>query len=93
MIPIEKFIDLLNRDDDEITIKRKTFGINIGKKECKIKCEVKKGYKKAKEKYSLLIESLFNDSIEITEEECNDNRIYDKDFIIEKMKSVITNYI
>ena len=59
-MPIEKFIDLLNGNDDEITIKRKSFGINIGKKEYKIKCEVKKGYKKAKEKYSLLIESLLD---------------------------------
>ena len=67
--------------------------IFVGKKEYKISQNIKKDYQRAKEKYSLLIESLFNESISISEEEYSSNKIYEKDFVIEKLEGVVANYM
>jgi hypothetical protein len=90
-LPMQKIIEMLNNDED-ITIKKKTFNIFVGKKEYKVSQTIKKDYQRAKEKYSLLIESIFNESISITDEEYA-QKLYDEDFVIEKIESVITNYM
>lgn len=87
----DKVEKMINDEDDE-TVKKKTFSIFTGKKEYKVSQNIKKDIKRAKEKYTLLIESLFNESISITEEEY-ETKLYDEAFVIEKMKSVITNYM
>lgn len=91
-LPHATFLDMLNSEDD-MTIKRRTFNIFVGKKEYKISQNIKKDYQRAKEKYSLLIESLFNESISISEEEYSSNKIYEKDFVIEKLEGVVANYM
>lgn len=90
-IPYDKIIEMIN-DDDDITVKKKVFNIPIGKKEYKISKTIRKDYQNAKTKYSLLIESLFNESISITENEYN-TKLYDEEFVIEKLESVVTNYM
>jgi hypothetical protein len=87
----DKVEKMLNDESDE-TVKRKRFSIFTGKKEYKVSQDIKRDVKRAKEKYTLLIESLFNESISITEDEY-DTKLYDESFVIDKMKSVITNYM
>lgn len=82
---------MLNNDED-VTIKRKIFNIFAGKKEYKVSQIIKKDYQRAREKYSLLIESLFNESVSITDEEYA-QKLYDEDFVIEKIESAIANYM
>lgn len=90
-IPYDKIIEMID-DDDDITIKKKVFNIPIGKKEYKISKTIRKDYQNAKTKYSLLIESLYNESISITENEYN-TKLYDEEFVIDKLESVVTNYM
>lgn len=90
-LPNNKIIEMLNNDEDT-AIKRKKICIFAGKKEYRISQVIKKDYQHSKEKYSLLIESIFNESISITEDEYN-KKLYDKDFVIEKLEGVVTNYI
>lgn len=85
---VESLID----DDTDITITRKVFNIPIGKKEIKISKTLKRDIKAGQNKYNLLIESLFNESVEITDEEMG-KFLYDPIFIIEKITPVILNYI
>lgn len=91
-LPHATFLEMLNSEDD-MTIKRRTFNIFAGKKEYKISQNIKKDYQRAKEKYSLLIESLFNESISVSEEEYSSNKIYEKDFVVEKLEGVVANYM
>ena len=67
------------------------FNITIGKKEYKVSKAIKRDIKRASEKYSILIESIFNESIEISDEEKDD--IYKPEFIMNKLKSVVANYL
>ena len=90
-MPYDKIIEMIN-DDDDITIKKKVFNIPIGKKEYKISKTIRKDYQNAKTKYSLLIESLYNECISITENEYN-TKLYDEKFVIDKLESVVTNYM
>lgn len=90
-IPSNKIIDIIN-DDGDITIKKKIFNIPLGKKEYKVSQTIRKDYQKAKTKYALLIESLFNESISITEDEYN-TKLYDEKFVIDKLESVVANYM
>lgn len=90
-MPYDKIIEMIN-DDEDITVKRKIFNIPLGKKEYKVSKTIRKDYQNAKTKYSLLIESLFNESLSISEDEYN-NQLYDEDFVIEKLESVVTNYL
>lgn len=87
----EDFMKMLESENDE-TVKKRQFIIPFGKKEYRIKQEIKKSYQSAKEKYRITIESHFNEKISLTEDEYL-NKLYDIDFIIDKMKSVITNYM
>ena len=87
----DKVEKLINDEDDE-TVKRKTFSIFTRKKEYRVSQDIKRDVKRAKEKYTLLIESLFNESISITEDEY-ETKLYDESFVIDKVKSVITNYM
>lgn len=89
-LPFDKLNTYLE-DDSDITIKRKVFNITIGKKEYKVSKAIKKDIKRASEKYSILIESIFNESIEISDEEKDD--IYKPEFIMNKLKSVVANYL
>ena len=90
-MPTSKIVEMLNNDED-VTIKRKIFNIFAGKKEYKVSQIIKKDYQRAREKYSLLIESLFNESVSITDEEYA-QKLYDEDFVIEKIESAIANYM
>lgn len=90
-LPTSKIVEMLNNDED-VTIKRKIFNIFAGKKEYKVSQIIKKDYQRAREKYSLLIESLFNESVSITDEEYA-QKLYDEDFVIEKIESAIANYM
>lgn len=85
------FLKMLDSYED-LTVKRKQFIIPFGKKEYKIKQEIKKDYQRAKEKYRITIESHFNEKISLTEEEYA-NKLYDIDFVIEKMEDVVINYM
>lgn len=86
-MPTSKIVEMLNNDED-VTIKRKIFNIFAGKKEYKVSQIIKKDYQRAREKYSLLIESLFNESVSITDEEYA-QKLYDEDFVIEKLKVLL----
>ncbi|WP_368350745.1 hypothetical protein [Phocaeicola dorei] len=90
-LPTSKIVEMLNNDED-VTIKRKIVNIFAGKKEYKVSQIIKKDYQRAREKYSLLIESLFNESVSITDEEYA-QKLYDEDFVIEKIESAIANYM
>lgn len=85
------FLKMLDSDEN-LTVKRKQFIIPFGKKEYKIKQEIKKDYQRAKEKYRITIESHFNEKISLTEEEYA-NKLYDIDFVIKKMEDVVINYM
>lgn len=90
-MPSEKIIEMIN-DDDDMTVKKKVFNIPLGKKEYKVSKTIRKDYQNARTKYSLLIESLFNESISITEDEYN-TKLYDENFVIDKLESVVINYM
>ncbi len=90
-IPFED-VECLIDDDTDITINRKIFNIPIGKKEIKVSKVLRKNLKIGQDKYQLLIESLFNESIEITDEEMT-KQLYDPMFVVEKITPIISNYI
>lgn len=82
--------DILNTDDDP-SVFRKVFHIFNGKKSYKIRKERKVEIGKAAADFKLYIESNYNYSTEITEEELTSNKIYEKEFILKKMEPIITN--
>lgn len=91
-MPPDKLQELINNDSDD-SIKRKVFGIFVGKREYKLTKTIKKDYKTAKERYTLLIESHFNESIEVSDDELKSEVLYDEQFVINKISSVAANYM
>lgn len=85
-IPKDKVTELL-KDDDCGDYNVKEITVSIGKKQLKVKRDVSRGIGNMK----TYIESLFNSTISITDDEMS--RLYDEDFIIEKLHPVLNNFI
>ncbi|MBD5265392.1 MAG: hypothetical protein HDS44_00295 [Bacteroides sp.] len=74
-------------DDDCGDFSVKEISITMGKKQIKVRRDISKGIEAMK----LSIESVFNSSAIVTEEELK--RLYEEDFIIEKIKPILSNYL
>ena len=88
-MPFDLVPDLLQENDDNRDYQTWKIKFNIGKKEYKLTKE----RKEAGELYKETAEKVFNTSIGITQSELDSNKIYQPDFIIEKLGPVVTNYL
>ena len=86
----EDLQEIINNDSD-LTIEKKIFHIFSAKKSYKVSKTRRKEVLKAKDEYKLHIESNYNYCTNISEDEFNSNKMYDKTFILEKMEPVIVN--
>lgn len=85
-VPKEKALDVIEDDDcGEYSIKE--ISITMGKKQIKVRRDITKGIDAMK----LTIDSVFNSSTSVTDEEMN--KLYDSDFIIEKIQPILSNYL
>lgn len=89
-MPFEMIGDLLAETDDSGEYQTKRTIFKIGKKEFRITRQL---IKDTQEKYSETAEKVFNASIGITQSELENNTIYEPDYIVNKLSSVITNYV
>ena len=87
-VPSDIVEGIINDDTDEEDYQTKETQIRLGKKEYKIK-HIRQ---EAAEELRDTIERIFNERVEVNEEEINSKAIYDTDFIIEKITTVINNY-
>lgn len=74
-------------DDDCGDFSVKEISITMGKKQIRVRRDITKGIEAMK----LSVESIFNSSAIITEDELN--KIYEEDFIIEKIRPILSNYL
>jgi hypothetical protein len=88
-MPYERTEEVINDFSYENEFQKRTIKILIGKKEYRITREQKF---EAADKLNEAVEEIFNESIVITETELNE-RIYEPDFIIEKLTPVLQNYL
>jgi hypothetical protein len=88
-MPYEKTEEVIKDFSYETEYQKRIVKILIGKKEYRITREQKQ---EAADKLNDAVEEIFNESIGITETELNE-RIYDTDFIIEKLTPVLQNYL
>lgn len=89
-MPFEMISDLLAETDDSGEYQTKRTIFRIGKKEFRITRQL---IKDAEEQYSETAEKVFNAAIGITQSELENNTIYQPDYIIHKLSSVISNYV
>lgn len=89
-MPFDLINDLLQETDDTGDYQTKKTIFHIGKKEYRITKDLRK---EAEELYKETAEKVFNTSIGITQSELDGNKIYQPDFIIEKLGPVVTNYL
>ena len=87
-MPFEVMSELLNDKSDDEDYQIKKTSIKVGKTEYRIKSYIDE----AKEELQETAEKIFNFSIGITQAELDD-KIYDQDFIIEKLQAVLNNYL
>lgn len=85
-VPQKDVFDILT-DDDCAGYDSKEIQITVGKKSYKVRKEIVEGIADVK----LTIESVFNSSLEISDEEMK--KLYDEDFIVEKLTSVLINFM
>lgn len=86
----EDIKEIINNDSN-LSIEKKIFHIFSAKKSYKVSKTRKKEILKAKDEYKLYIESNFNYCTIISEEEFISKKIYDKNFIIEKIEPIVVN--
>lgn len=85
-VPKEEVLEVIE-DDDCGDYSKKEITITIGKKQYKVRREIIDGLNAMK----LTIESIFNSSTIVMDEEMD--KLYDPDFIIEKLQPILSNYI
>ncbi len=88
-MPFESTEEVINDKSYVHEFQKRIVKIFVGKKEYRITHEQKL---EADGKLKEAVEQIFNESIGITETELND-RIYDTDFIIEKLTPILQNYL
>lgn len=86
-LPLDQTEDLINDDNFNDGYNKKELKLTLGNKEYKISKELKE----AQDRISSVVEEVFNSKIAIKETELD--KIYNKDFIVEKLTDVVTNYI
>ena len=87
-MPYQKLQDLLAEPDDT-EYQRKTTKLIIGKKEYRISKEL---INDASEELKETAEKIFNAVTSITQDEL-DNKVHNQDFVVEKLSSILTNYL
>lgn len=87
-MPFEVLSELLTDKSDDEDYQTKKTSIIVGKTEYRIKSLINE----AKDELQESAEKIFNFSTGITQSEL-DSKIHDKDFILEKLHSVLTNYL
>ena len=87
-MPYQKLKDLLS-EPDNADYQRKTTKLIIGKKEYRISKEL---INDASEELKETAEKIFNAITSITQDEL-DNKVHNHDFVVEKLNSVLTNYL
>lgn len=85
-VPCEQAFEVLE-DDDCGGYSHKDITVTLGKKQIKVRRDISKGIEALK----LSVESVFNSTTSITDEEMT--RLYDEDFIIEKIQPILANYL
>jgi hypothetical protein len=88
-MPFESTEEVINDCSYENEFQKRIIKISIGKKEYRITREQRSD---ASDKLNEAVEEIFNESIGITETELNE-RIYESEFIIEKLTPVLQNYL
>lgn len=89
-MPAEEFQKLYESEDvDNVEISKKRFKISQGSRQYTLKRELKKDAKTLQDRFVNLVESCFNENIPIEV----DDRIYEVDYIIKKVGSIIHKYI
>lgn len=86
-IPFKKTEDLITDETFEDGYNKREIKVTIGNQEYKISKELIE----AKEKVNSIVEEIFNSKFGIKESEMG--KVYDIEFIVEKMTEVITNYL
>lgn len=87
-MPFDVMEELLSESDDNCDYQRKETSIILGKTEYRIK---KRIITEAQEVIKETAEKIFNATSAISQKELD--KVYDKQFMLEKMANVITNYI
>jgi hypothetical protein len=90
-MPFEKAKEIISEPIKE-EYQTKTTKVFWGKKEYKISKEMVQNIKEAKEEIKETAEKIFNMSAPITQTEL-EQKVHDKDFIIEKLSGALTNYL
>lgn len=88
-MPYEKTEEVINDFSYENEYQKRVIKILVGKKEYRITRDQKL---EASDKINEAVEQIFNESVGITEVELNE-RIYEPDFIIEKLSPVLQSYL
>lgn len=90
-IPQDKMIDIIT--EKRLPWYQRFITFTYGKTEYKITSQASKNDKEYKDELEQLVEKVFNASVAVTQEEIESGKIYDTDFIIEKVFPVISNYL
>lgn len=91
-MPSEEFQKLYESEDvDDVKISRKVFKISQGFRQFTLKRQLKQDAKNMHDRFVNVVESCFNENILIVAGE--EQRIYDVDFIINKVGPIIHKYI
>lgn len=85
-VPMNEAIESIE-DDDCGDYTAKEISVKIGKKKINIRRDISRGIDAMK----LTIESVFNSTTTITDEEME--KLYNEDFIIEKLQPILSNYL
>lgn len=92
-MPFDSIPDFLEDTTGMDDYQSKTTTLKIGKKEYKITKVLKAKLNDASEQYADTAEKVFNAAIGISQSELESNRIYEPDYIIDKLSGVISNYV
>lgn len=85
-VPKLEALEVIENDDcGDFSVKE--ISLSMGRKQIKVRRDISKGIDAMK----LTIDSVFNSSTTVTDEEMKN--LYDEDFIIEKIKPILSNYL
>lgn len=87
-MPADMLVDMINNTDEVNQYQNQSMKWTIGKKEYKIS---RQQIDEVKQKIQTTVEKIFNERVSITETELN--KIYDPDFVIEKLQVVLQEYL
>ncbi len=85
-VPRQAALEVIE-DDDCGDFSVKEISISLGKKQIKVRRDITKGLDAMK----LTIDSVFNSSTTVSDEDMS--KLYDEDFIIEKIQPILSNYL